>query len=169
MGQNVSLSYIILWRCLDSASYLRKAWLRSGQNYLALNGVWYSAIRIPYSWNKNLMGKAKELNISESRLKQLEAEAYEALLLYADGKLSSNRALKSVMAYDRLLTRSSKDEENLETRYKTTLEDRPWEKCQCEICLKQGIDVVIFRGANRNKRRGFHNTWVFKNEMMNST
>ena len=24
---------------------------------------------------------------------------------------------------------------------------------------KSGIDVLIFRGSNRNKRRGAHNTW----------
>jgi hypothetical protein len=44
-----------------------------------------------------------------------------------------------------------------------TLDNRPWELCKCDICKKNGIDVVIFRGANRNKRRGFHNTWVFRN------
>ena len=29
------------------------------------------------------------------------------------------------------------------------------------IKCKDGIDVVIFRGNNRNRRRGFHNTYVF--------
>jgi len=31
----------------DSATYFRKAWLRSGQNYLAADGNWYAAIRVP--------------------------------------------------------------------------------------------------------------------------
>jgi hypothetical protein len=42
-----------------------------------------------------------------------------------------------------------------------TLEDRPWERCSCAICTQVGIEVVIFRGNNRNRRRGFHNTHVF--------
>lgn len=34
-------------------------------------------------------------------------------------------------------------------------------KCGCEICKKIGVEVMIFRGANRNKRRGFHSTKMF--------
>ena len=147
----------------DSASYFRKAWLRSGQNYLSPNGSWYSAIRIPYSNNKNLVEKAKQLNISQTKLEELEKSAYDALLRYQERKIDVTEALKSVMEYDRLLIRSSKGEENLEKRYKKTLDKRPWELCKCDICRKNRIDVVIFRGSNRNKRRGFHNTWVFRN------
>lgn len=153
----------------DSASYFRKAWLRSGQNYLSKNGAWYSAIRIPYSWNKNLIKKAEDLHIPQSQLEHLEEEAYESLLRYSDGKIGIDKTLTSVMAYDRLLTRSSKGEENLEARYRRTLEDKPWGKCKCEICEKHGVDIVIFRGTNRNKRRGYHNTWIFRNEMMGTT
>ena len=31
----------------------------------------------------------------------------------------------------------------------------------CEICQKWGVEVAVFRGNNRNRRRGFHNTYVF--------
>src|SRR5258708_10513961 len=31
----------------DSATYFRKAWLRSDQNYLGVDGQWYAAIRVP--------------------------------------------------------------------------------------------------------------------------
>lgn len=45
----------------DSASYLRKAWLRSDQNYLAGDGSrWYSAIRVPISSSKRLREAAEE-------------------------------------------------------------------------------------------------------------
>lgn len=147
----------------DSASYLRKAWLRSGQNYLSPDGSWYSAIRVPYSNNKNLLERANQLNILQTKLEELENNAYDALLRYQARNIKASEALKSVMEYDRLLIRSSKGEENLEKRYMETLEHRPWESCQCDICKKNGIDIVIFRGSNRNKRRGFHNTWVFRN------
>ena len=42
-----------------------------------------------------------------------------------------------------------------------TLEDKPWRLCSCSICKKVGIQVVIFRCNYRNRRRGFHNTFVF--------
>lgn len=150
----------------DSASYFRKAWLRSGQNYLASNGKWYSAIRIPYSSNKNLIAKADELGISREQLGDLEKAAYKAIKEYVHEPEKPENALSAVMAYDRLLVRSSKGEENLEARYKLTLTEKPWEKCKCEICQKQGVDVLIFRGTNRNKRRGYHNTWTFRNTFM---
>jgi hypothetical protein len=150
----------------DSASFFRKAWLRSGQNYLSSDGKWYSAIRIPFSSNRNLLKATSELGISQSSLETLEKRAYESLISYSRGEIDVDEALANVMEYDKLLTRSSKGEENLEHRYRRTLESRPWEKCGCEICQKNGIEVIIFRGANRNKRRGFHNTWVFKNQLM---
>jgi len=45
--------------------------------------------------------------------------------------------------------------------YKRTLQEKPWKECDCPICRSIGIEVVIFRGNNRNRRRGFHNTYVF--------
>jgi hypothetical protein len=51
--------------------------------------------------------------------------------------------------------------EALAARYRRTLEDRPWERCRCAICRAVGIEVVLFRASNRNKRRGIHNLAVF--------
>jgi hypothetical protein len=45
--------------------------------------------------------------------------------------------------------------------YRELLGDRPWEDCSCDICEEYGIEVAIFRGNNRNRRRGFHNTRQF--------
>ena len=33
-------------------------------------------------------------------------------------------------------------------------------------CKDAGINIVVFRGANRNRRRGFHNTWVFYHKIL---
>lgn len=52
------------------------------------------------------------------------------------------------------------DEQLLE-EYQQTLRNRPWEKCDCPICEEHGIEVCIFRGNDRNRRRGFHNTRRF--------
>ena len=39
--------------------------------------------------------------------------------------------------------------------------DLAWKHCGCTICKEIGIEVVLFRGAERNRRRGFHNLAVF--------
>lgn len=46
-------------------------------------------------------------------------------------------------------------------KYRRLLNARPWERCDCPICSEHGIEVAIFRGNNRNRRRGFHNTRRF--------
>ncbi|MNE91357.1 hypothetical protein D3C80_1889590 [compost metagenome] len=52
--------------------------------------------------------------------------------------------------------------EKLRGRYRTTLADKPWRRCGCRICKDVGIEVMIFRASNRNKRRGIHNLAAFK-------
>lgn len=55
------------------------------------------------------------------------------------------------------------DEDHLDA-YEELLRTRPWDECDCTICDRHGIDVAIFRGNNRNRRRGFHNTRRFYQE-----
>ena len=150
----------------DSASYLRKSWLRSGQNYLTKDSTWYTALRVPYRNNSNILARAKGLGIPEQKLETLEIGALEAIHAYADGHSTIEKTLESVLEYDKILLRNSEDERNLEEKYKRTLLDKPWEKCDCSICSSLGVDVMIFRGTHRNKQRGFHNNWVFRNQIM---
>jgi hypothetical protein len=42
-----------------------------------------------------------------------------------------------------------------------TLERQPWKDCECDVCRSIGVEVIIFRSSNRNKRRGFHNLSVY--------
>jgi hypothetical protein len=49
--------------------------------------------------------------------------------------------------------------------YRRTLEDAPWRICECGLCAKHGIEIAIFRGSERNKRRGFHNLSVLADKM----
>lgn len=150
----------------DSASYLRKAWLRSDQNYLAPDGSrWYTAIRVPISSSKRLRESADRRNISESELRKMETRCLQALRVF-DGSTETHREIvESVNAYGPLLERRGEDNHFVE-KHKTLLIDRPWEKCRCQVCRDMGIDVAVFRGAGRNKRRGFHNTWVFYNKIL---
>ena len=46
-----------------------------------------------------------------------------------------------------------------------TLADKPWKSCPCAICKELGIHVVLFRGAERNRRRGFHNLHVLRQRL----
>ena len=144
----------------DSASYFRKAWLKSDKNYLGNNGNWYAAIRVPQSAlsrNKNALIK-KNYDLKE--VAELEDRVLKSLDSFkADSDIDT--ILDDVIEYDSYFERISDGGEKLREAYKRVLTDRPWEKCQCEICKSIGIHVLIFRGYNRNKRRGFHNTYIF--------
>ena len=49
--------------------------------------------------------------------------------------------------------------------YRATLIDQPWKRCPCLLCSELGIDILVFRGNERNRRRGFHNTYVFYHQL----
>jgi hypothetical protein len=142
----------------DSATYFRKAWLRSGQNYLGTDGKWYAAIRVPPTSDPRIRMRLKESGKSWEEIKRLEATTLEALHEYGEGRVSLNSVLEALSAYDSLLNRKEGAETDFIKAYKHTLEAKPWEQCDCPVCTSLGIDVVIFRGYNRNKRRGAHNT-----------
>jgi len=55
-------------------------------------------------------------------------------------------------------------DDDLLGEYRKILHERPWERCNCPICSEHGIQVGIFRGNDRNRRRGFHNTRRFYDE-----
>ena len=55
-------------------------------------------------------------------------------------------------------------DENHREAYEELLRREPWNECDCRICREHGIEVAIFRGNNRNRRRGFHNTRRFYGE-----
>ena len=172
----------------DSASFMRKAWLRSTMNYLGADDKWYAAIRVPQSFNPifkraisahqihvekllqlNLFDDltiTRERQIHVEKLRQMEKAALRALSDYGRKRLSLNETLSAVMEYDSFLERESENLKRLHLRYRETLESRIWEKCPCEVCQSLGIHVVIFRGTNRNKRRGMHNTWLFYQKQM---
>lgn len=52
--------------------------------------------------------------------------------------------------------------------YEELLRRKPWDECECKICCEHGIEVAIFRGNNRNRRRGFHNTRLFYDQFEES-
>jgi hypothetical protein len=151
---------------IDSASYFRKAWLRSDQNYLAPDGLrWYGTIRIPISSSKPMREAANAAGIADTKLAEMERECLNSIDLYNGSPEADAHILDSIDRYGPLLERKSEDN-HFEDKHSLLLKERPWEKCTCPLCRDTGIQVVVFRGASRNKRRGLHNTWVLYNKVL---
>ena len=148
----------------DSATYFRKAWLRSNQNYLSTNGKWYAALRIPMTTDGRTRQRLIAANADIAQLEQEERRVLSLLCKYDRDEVSTSEVLDAVLNYDHYLERSY-DIQSMQRRYKETLEDRPWRECDCPFCKEIGIHILIFRGANRNKRRGAHNTLMLYGQL----
>jgi hypothetical protein len=158
----------------DSTSPLLRAFKDSRANYYALgdDGTldYYSAIRIPQSIeNPRLLRAVKEGRYKQEHLTELERAALKGVREYDVGRSSISAVLEALTQYSRLFISDQKrtEDENEKTlrelleRTERTLRDRPWKRCGCAICGKISVEVMIFRGNNRNRRRGFHNLGVY--------
>ena len=143
---------------VDSASFLRQAWMRINQSYTSFDGP-YAALRIPEA-GKSFRAKhmEKHPDLTEDKILKMEQRALSAVRAYGAKAGSLSDALEALLECDQFVT---EDRVDMQKAYTRTLSDRPWEKCGCAICASAGIEVAIFRGNNRNRRRGFHNTYVF--------
>jgi len=158
----------------DTTSPMIRAFKDSSQNYWLAgddNGLdFYMAIKIPQAYeNTGLKNMVKMGRLKQETLVALESATLDAVRSYAHGKVHIDETLDILMQYSKLvLARPSDTEETLNkkveklsTGYRRTLACRPWEKCKCRVCREAGIEVLIFRASNRNKRRGIHNIGVF--------
>lgn len=162
----------------DSTSPLIRAFKDARQNYY-LPGTgsglsYYTAIRVPQALeNPRLLRLVKKGQFRAEELTALEVRALAALRAYDRGEAELEDALSATITYGAVLVAeqpyedcaSSTPIKQLEARYRTTLGDQPWKKCGCPICKEASIDIIIFRGSNRNKRRGIHNLAVYKNHI----
>ena len=153
----------------DSASFLRKAWLRSNQNYLSPGGSgWYSTIRIPISTSKAMIEGAQAAGVTGERLAEMERRCLDGVRAFNGSPDSAEEVLSAVGEYEPLLKRRGGDAGS-RAAHEVLLRDRPWERCECAACREIGTEIVVFRGTGRNKRRGFHNTWVFYHKMLHGS
>ena len=102
-------------------------------------------------------------------LLDIAEEQFESFPRMSNILKQSDQRLETLTRYDRMWMLLEKyademDDNDLLESYRRTLSDRPWEQCNCPICEDHGIEVCIFRGNDRNRRRGFHNTDRFYNE-----
>ncbi len=144
----------------DSASYLRRAWMSANTNYFTEDGGRYAAIRISpvYPSSPRVRSLLADGVASFEQLQELERKALKALRAYDKGELDLETTLETLLEIDKLEQYNYEQHKQL---YRRVLEDQPWKKCSCEICRDLGVEVIIFRGNDRNRRRGFHNTYVF--------
>ena len=158
----------------DSTSPLIRAFKDNRHNYWIKNengGLnYYSAIRVPQSLDNNTFRrkiKSGELNIEE--LQRKESIALESLRNYDHDSSNLDETLDNVLDYSLPLYDDGRSDqssmerkiEKLRSDYRRTLEDKPWKSCSCEVCKSISIETIIFRASNRNKRRGFHNLYVY--------
>jgi hypothetical protein len=148
---------------VDSASYLRRAWLVAKDNYFTLDGTSYSSLRVP-GVGRSYRAKRVLASgiISENELLRLERECLAAVRGYDKGSQDIKGTVELLARYHQLISDGGPP---MDIEYRRTLEAMPWKHCPCDICRRWGIEVMIFRGNNRNRRRGFHNTFVFYNLM----
>ncbi len=144
----------------DSASYLRRAWMSANTNYFTEDGGRYAAIRISpvYPSSPRVRSILADGIASFEQLQELERQALKVLRAYDKGELDLETTLETLLEIDQLEQYNYDQHEQL---YRRVLEDQPWKRCSCEICRDLGVEVIIFRGNDRNRRRGFHNTYVF--------
>jgi hypothetical protein len=142
----------------DSTSAFRQAFKDDHDNYHTL-GRNYTALRVPQvDGNPKLKAKVRAGRLRQGEAIDREQACLQLLRAYDVGAATVDRALDGLCAYDEVLWDGRLDRTDA---YRQLLEDRPWKQCPCGICRTVGIDVVIFRGSERNKRRGFHNIFVF--------
>jgi Queuine tRNA-ribosyltransferase len=158
----------------DTTSPLLRAFKDARKNYWVRTAAgdlsYYTAIRIPQATENNkLKHKAREGSLNQELARRLEDAALSGVRKYAARKAKLEECLDAVMEYWAALnwdadpSVTSRSEAALRQRaiYARTLADRPWERCSCRVCREAGVEAVIFRTSNRNKRRGIHNLHVF--------
>ena len=172
----------------DSTSPLIRAFKDARHNYWSDAGP-YTSIRIPQA-GENASMKRRILAGQIRQDRALTQERWALDRVHAIHALSSaptqeevDIALEDILLYntyldpdcDQIRRTEARQEKlfgrsepwqftwdpQLTTEYRRTLIERPWRKCKCRVCREAGPDVIMFRGSNRNKRRGFHNLYWF--------
>lgn len=158
----------------DTTSPLIRAFKDAKQNYYLPgqgSGLrYFTSIRVPQAIeNPKLQRSVKKGLFRAEELVRLEALALDSLRAFDKGEADLEETLHNVLVYSAPLVEEKPFDDcrdsialaRLAHRYRATLEEKPWKQCACKICQDAAIDVIIFRGSNRNKRRGIHNLAVY--------
>lgn len=145
----------------DSTSAFRQSFMDERDNYHTLNRT-YAAVKVPQV-DGNVTLKRAILSGQVSQREAITAERNCLLALRAmdRGECSVDEALDAIVAYEDVIG----VKKTYRSHYSETLHDAPWRHCKCGLCAKHGVEMVIFRASERNKRRGFHNLSVLAKKM----
>jgi hypothetical protein len=145
----------------DSTSAFRQAFKDDKDNYHTAERT-FTAIRVPQvDANPKLKKQIQAGQIRQELAIKLETECLAVLRQYDAGEAEAQPVIDALRQYAELYDPRSK----YDSAYRELLEEAPWKSCPCGICEKAGINVAIFRGSERNKRRGFHNLYAFRQRL----
>jgi hypothetical protein len=144
----------------DSTSPFRQSFKDDRDNYYASERTYVALRVIQIDGNHRIKRRILAGELDQRAGRHLERRCLDALAAFDAGGCGLDEPLEALVTYADFL-----GERDLTEPYRETLEARPWDDCQCEVCQSVGIDVVIFRGTERNKRRGFHNLYVFNHQL----
>ena len=140
----------------DSTAPLLKAFMDDKHNYYSTKEGEkpYTAIRVPQvHGNNELRKRVQSGEVDQDALQTQERHVIKLLKNYDQGKGKMETLLEAIHEYDVMIKGSCRHLES----YRRILTEQPWKKCKCPLCKKMGIHIVIFRGAERNRSRGFCN------------
>lgn len=140
----------------DSTSPLRQAFKDDKDNYHTFERT-FMAIRVPQvEGNPKLQRLIRAGKVDHDKARKLEKECMASLVAFDKGKLALRTVVDRLGEYEKLHDGRT-DRRKI---YAEVLEAAPWKHCACDVCRALGVHVIIFRGADRNRRRGFHNLYV---------
>ena len=145
----------------DSTSAFRQAFMDDRKNFHTPTDA-FVALRVPQVDGNPTLKRA----ILAGRVSQREALEYERACLkelrqFDRSKDSLRRTIRALADYEVIC----QVKKSYLPEYERTLSAAPWSDCACTLCRTLGIEIAIFRGTERNKRRGFHNLSVLSNKM----
>ena len=139
----------------DSATPMECA-VNGDHNYETFNHR-YTAIPIPsYKQDRHLRMRIEAKEIDEYQARELERKCLRLIAEYDEEGRHVGPVLTAISEYERLAGLSDSRRE----QYRETLESAPWRDCPCDVCQRLQHHVVVLRGPERNRRRGFHNLWI---------
>jgi hypothetical protein len=145
----------------DSTSAFRQAFMDDRRNFHTVDAD-FVAIRVPQvGGNSVLKRNILAGEVSQKDAVATERECLRRLRAFDMGSTPRTSVLEVLEEYETI----TKSKKSYLGAYERILEATPWKTCDCRLCERHGIEIAIFRGTERNKRRGFHNLSVLAKKM----
>jgi hypothetical protein len=145
----------------DSTSAFRQAFKDDKDNYHTPDRT-YTALRVPQvDGNPKLKARIQAGQVVQRIAAEREKACLRLLRDYDTGEAPVGAVLDALNSYQEIFD----GRRDYSAAYREILEESPWKNCSCGICGHAGVDVAIFRGSERNKRRGFHNVYAFRQRL----